>query len=60
MVQPVAGVVLAAGASTRMGRNKLLLKLEGVSLLRRAATRALDAGLAPVLVVLGHDADRAR
>jgi molybdenum cofactor cytidylyltransferase len=57
---PVAGVVLAAGASTRMGRNKLLLTIEGESVLRRAARRALDAGLDPVIVVLGHEAERMR
>jgi molybdenum cofactor cytidylyltransferase len=58
----VAGVILAAGASRRMGagRNKMLLQLEGESLLRRAARRALGAGLSPVVVVLGHEADRAR
>jgi len=58
----VAGVILAAGASRRMGagRNKMLLQLEGESLLRRAARRALVAGLSPVVVVLGHEADRAR
>ena len=56
----MAGVVLAAGASRRMGRNKMLLELEGESLVRRAARRALEAGLSPVVVVLGHEADRAR
>ena len=56
----VAGIVLAAGASRRMGRNKMLLELEGESLVRRAARRALAAGLSPVVVVLGHEADRAR
>ena len=58
----MAGVVLAAGASRRMGpgRNKMLLELAGESLVRRAARRALAAGLAPVVVVLGHEADRAR
>jgi len=56
---PVAGIVLAAGASTRMGRNKLLLALEGVSVLRRAVVRAMDAGLDPVIVVLGHEKERA-
>ncbi|HKF45656.1 MAG TPA: NTP transferase domain-containing protein, partial [Thermoanaerobaculia bacterium] len=30
----VAGVVLAAGPSSRMGRNKLLLRLDGESVLR--------------------------
>jgi molybdenum cofactor cytidylyltransferase len=56
----VAGILLAAGASTRMGRNKLLVALDGETLLRRAARRALDAGLDPVLVVVGHEAERAR
>jgi molybdenum cofactor cytidylyltransferase len=55
--RPVAGVVLAAGASRRFGRNKLLLTLDGESLVRRAAKAALTAGLSPVVVVLGHDAD---
>jgi molybdenum cofactor cytidylyltransferase len=55
----VAGIVLAAGASTRMGRNKLLLELDGVSLLRHTVGRAAAAGLSPVLVVLGHQAERA-
>ncbi len=55
-----AAVILAAGASRRMGQNKLLLRLEGESLLRRAARRALRAGLSPVVVVLGHEVERAR
>lgn len=57
--RPVAGVLLAAGESTRMGSNKLLLALDGESLLRRCARRAVAAGLDPVLVVLGHEAERA-
>jgi len=56
----VAAVILAAGASRRMGTNKMLLHLEGESLVRRAARRALGAGLSPVVVVLGHEADRVR
>ncbi|HSB72827.1 MAG TPA: nucleotidyltransferase family protein [Candidatus Methylomirabilis sp.] len=55
----VAGIVLAAGASQRMGRNKLFLELEGETLLRRAVGRAVAAGLSPVLVVLGYQAERA-
>lgn len=54
----VAGIVLAAGRSTRMGRNKLLVELGGESLVRRAARAALEAGLDPVLVVVGHEAER--
>ncbi|MGH7548408.1 MAG: nucleotidyltransferase family protein [Gemmatimonadales bacterium] len=55
-------MILAAGASRRMGAgtNKMLLKLEGESLVRRAVRRALAAGLSPVVVVLGHEAGRLR
>jgi molybdenum cofactor cytidylyltransferase len=56
----VAGVVLAAGASRRMGRNKMLLALDGEPLVRRAARHALAAGLSPVVVVLGHEAAQVR
>jgi molybdenum cofactor cytidylyltransferase len=55
-----AAVILAAGASRRMGKNKMLLQLDGESLVRRAARRALEAGLSPVVVVVGHEADRLR
>ena len=55
----VAGVVLAAGTSSRMGRNKLLLDLGGRTVLRRAVSTAVEAGLEPVLVVLGHERERA-
>ncbi len=56
----VAGVLLAAGTSSRMGKNKLFLEVGGSSLLRRAARAAAAAGLDPLLVVLGHESDRAR
>ena len=56
---PVAGILLAAGTSSRMGSNKLLFEIEGESLLRRMARRALAGGLAPLLVMLGHQAERA-
>src|SRR5258706_7987926 len=55
----LAGVVLAAGTSSRMGRNKLFEPLGGTSVLRRAVGIAREAGLDPVLVVLGHQSDRA-
>ena len=51
----VAAVVLAAGSSVRMGRNKLLLELDGETVVRRAAATARAAGLAPVVVVTGHE-----
>ena len=57
---PVAGVVLAAGTSTRMGQNKLFMRLEGETLVRRAVERASRAGFDPLIVVLGHEADLVR
>ena len=56
----VAGLLLAAGSSSRMGENKLFFEIDGESLLRRAVDTALSAGLDPVVVVLGHEAQRAR
>lgn len=52
----VAGIVAAAGASTRMGRrNKLLMEVGGEAMVRRVVATALQAGLDPVVVVTGHD-----
>jgi len=56
----VAGLLLAAGASRRMGRNKALVELGGEPLVRRAARAGLEAGLAPLLVVLGHEPEPIR
>ena len=53
-------MVLAAGTSSRLGEgaNKLLLRLDSEPLILRAVRRAAEAGLAPVIVVLGHEAER--
>lgn len=53
-------VLLAAGASRRMGRAKQLLPVRGVPLVRHAALAALAAPVAPVVVVLGAHADEVR
>ena len=49
----VAGIILAAGAATRMGLPKQLLDWGGQALVRVAAEVALAAQLRPVLVVAG-------
>ena len=55
----IAGLVLAAGRSTRMGGpNKLLATMDGVVLVRRAVEAARDAGLDEIVVVTGHQAER--
>jgi molybdenum cofactor cytidylyltransferase len=53
----VSGVVLAAGASTRMGRPKQLLEIAGRPLLQHVVDAALASSLDEVIVVLGHRAD---
>lgn len=53
-------VILAAGASTRMGTPKQLLEIEGKPLLVRAVEAALAAPVWPVVVVLGANAEAIR
>jgi len=56
-VKQIAAVILAAGASTRFGKPKQLLDWGGVPLLAHVADVALSAGLEPVIVVLGCQAE---
>jgi CTP:molybdopterin cytidylyltransferase MocA len=53
-----AAVVLAAGASTRLGEPKQLVVIGGETLLDRAVRAAREAGCSPVVVVLGAEAER--
>jgi molybdenum cofactor cytidylyltransferase len=55
---PVAGVVLAAGLSTRYGAAKQLLPWKDTTLTAHTVRTALKAGLDPVIVVLGHEAEK--
>lgn len=55
---PVAAVILAAGASTRMGRPKLLLEWQGRTLLKRVVETALASGLQEITVVTGPETQR--
>jgi molybdenum cofactor cytidylyltransferase len=52
-VGDIGAVILAAGASRRLGTPKQLLLFEGRSLLRRTAEETLVGGCTPVVVVLG-------
>ena len=54
--EPVAGIILAAGESTRYGRPKQLLDWKGQPFVRAVAKTALEAGLSPVVVVTGANA----
>ncbi len=48
----IAAVVLAAGASRRLGRPKQIVALGGETLVERAVRVAMEAELAPVIVVV--------
>jgi CTP:molybdopterin cytidylyltransferase MocA len=52
-----AAVVLAGGASVRLGEPKQMVRLAGETLLERAVRTAREAGCLPVVVVLGADAE---
>ena len=50
--QRIAGVVLAAGLSSRLGRPKQIEVLDGETLVERAVRLAIEAGLSPVIAVI--------
>jgi len=56
----VAGILLAAGASTRMGTPKQLLPAGDALLLDRVLAQALQSDLVLVVLVLGFRADEIR
>jgi len=53
----VAGIILAAGGSTRMGgQNKLLQMVDGTSLVQKVVGSALNSNIESVYVILGYQA----
>lgn len=57
----VAGLLLAAGTSSRFGsENKLLATIDGEPVVRHAARTLVESGVQSVLVVLGHEAGEVR
>lgn len=55
----IGAIVMAAGAGRRMGyRPKCLLQQDGMPLIERTLRLLLESRVAPVVVVLGHHADR--
>ncbi len=54
----VTGVVLAAGRSTRMGRPKQLIEIDGLPLVAHAVRAAAGARLDDVVVVTGAEHER--
>jgi len=56
--ESVAGVILAAGGSTRFGSAKQLLDWKGQPFLRAVAMTTIEAGLSPVVVIVGSNAEQ--
>ena len=56
----IVGIVLAAGRSSRLGRPKHLLPVNGEPLLRYTLRRILASSLARVIVVIGPEPDAIR
>lgn len=51
----VTAIILAAGLSKRLGRNKLLLPLGGETVLRKTAKAVLASAVSEVILVTGHE-----
>ena len=56
----VSAVILAAGTSTRMGRAKQLLPLDGTTVLARTIDNVRSSGLVEIVLVLGAQAEAIR
>jgi molybdenum cofactor cytidylyltransferase len=56
MDSSIAILILAAGASSRMGESKQLLTIDGQPLLRKMTVEAIHSTIGPVVVVLGAQA----
>src|SRR5581483_1283141 len=56
----IAALVLAAGQSRRMGRNKLLLPIDGTPMVARTVDALIASAATDIVVVTGHQADDVR
>jgi molybdenum cofactor cytidylyltransferase len=56
----LSGIILAAGASSRLGRPKPLLPLRGRPLLQHVLDAAVASRLDEIVLVLGNQADEVR
>jgi len=56
----IAAVVLAAGESSRMGRPKALLPIDGVRFIEKIVSSFQSTKVGKILVVLGHKAEEMR
>ncbi len=54
----IAGVILAAGNSKRMGKSKALLDWNGIPFVRACALSAIASGLDPIHIIAGEEFHR--
>jgi molybdenum cofactor cytidylyltransferase len=57
--EPTAGIILAAGGSSRYGKQKIMLPWQGEPVIRILAKTALASNISKVIVILGADAEPA-
>jgi molybdenum cofactor cytidylyltransferase len=55
-----AAIVLAAGNSTRMGKQKIVLPFNGVTVIQHIVTHLQESGIEDIMVVVGRDASQIR
>jgi molybdenum cofactor cytidylyltransferase len=58
VIRPIGAIILAAGESRRMGRQKLLLPYAGRTVIERIADAALQSRADHVVVVTGYEPER--
>jgi molybdenum cofactor cytidylyltransferase len=58
--ESIAGIILAAGNSSRMGQPKAFLNWKGEPFIRVCALQAISAGLDPVIIIAGQEYERIR
>ena len=56
----IAAVILSAGESSRMGRSKALLPIDGETFIEKIVGALARSRVGKIIVVLGHDADELR
>jgi len=56
----IAGIILAAGEGKRIGQNKGLLTIDGISFLEKVIVPLKEAGCDPVIVVGGAQSDKVK